>query len=115
MRKISMVLIAMILAIILSSCSKGEAIPLDDPQIELFHVIFEGDNYSIFERTVIDHEKAYILIAYEICQPGKTCTVGEQHKDNYRFLYKQKYYDIVEADKLNLFTCEKLIELNIIN
>ena len=114
MKKIFIVLVFFVFMIILTSCSKEEAIPMENPQIELFQVIFESDEYSIFKRTDIDSDMSFTLEAYGIGTDDDSCLVGSRDKYMYRFLYKESYYNIVEANKLNLFTCAELTEIGII-
>lgn len=114
MKKLSSLFLIFIFIAILTSCTKEVAVPMENPQIELFHLVFEGDDYSIFKRTIIDTEKYYYMIGYPFGSDDDKCTVGEEQKDNYRFQYGDKYYDIVEANKLGIFTCNQLKEIGAI-
>ena len=54
------------------------------------------------------------MIGYSIGSKTTTCIVGSYEKSNYIFLYNDLYYDIVEASKLDLFTCSELTEIGVI-
>ena len=107
-------LFLVILMVIVSLGKKEEILALEDPHPELFSVFYEGDGYSILKRTEIDELQAYTLIAFHIDDGTDICTVSSVHKINYRVLYNDKYYDIVQGVDLELYTCAKLIELEII-
>lgn len=113
MRRISIVFVIAIIVITLSSCDKNDALPLTDPEIELFYLIYEEDDYSVFERIDFEEDKYFTMEGYKIEGDDYSCIVGSEDKFNYRFLYEENYYDIVEADKLNIFTCSDLIDIGI--
>jgi hypothetical protein len=114
MKKIFDLLAFFVFVIVLTSCRSEKAIALENPQIELFNVIYESDEYSIFIRTDIDAGQSFYKPAYTVGIDGETCIVGEEQKYNYRILYNEKYYDIVEANKFSLFTCSELREIGVI-
>lgn len=108
-------LLIIILVVILSACDTEKIIPLEDPQHELFSTLYEGDGYTILKRTEIDESQYYYMIAYYIDDGTRTCILGHYHIVNYRVLYNDNYYDILQGAKFDLYSCAKLIELEIIN
>lgn len=114
MRKLFISLLLFVLILGLAACNNEKAIPLENPEPELFSIIYESDEYSILKRTVIT-DQVYNMIAYYVGHGENTCTVGEYHKANYLILYNEEYYDIVEANKLDLYKCSDLINLGVIS
>ena len=63
---------------------------------------------------ILVYRQFILLIAYNIGDDDNSCTVGENHKANYLVKYKDEYYNIIEGDKLDLYTCEDLINMGVI-
>lgn len=88
--------------------------PLEDLQSELFSTIFEDEDYSILKRIDIDNSKEYYMPVFTVGNGDSKCILGYKERDNYIVFYNNEYYDIFDADKLNLYTCEVLKELGVV-
>lgn len=113
MKRLLLSTLILILLIGLVGCNNEKAIPLENPELELFSVLYENDDYSILKRTVIT-DQVYIMIAYYVGHGDNTCILGQYHKVNYLLLYNEEYYDIIEANKLDVYTCSDLINIGVI-
>jgi len=99
---------------LLSSCNgKEEIIPMENPEIESFSVFYEGNDYTIFKRTEIE-PRSYISLGYGFGEGDTGCLIGAFHMLNYRVMFELEYYNLQQAGMLELFTCEKMLELEII-
>ena len=56
MKKILLSLLMLVLLIGLSACDKEKAIPLENPEPELFSVLYESDEYSVLKRDIITEQ-----------------------------------------------------------
>ena len=102
----------LLLSLGVSAC--GEKVqPLENPQEDLYSVIYESDDFSILKRIEIDEDAIYIMIGYEYGIGKDTCTVGQYQRVNYLVEYKGEYYDFIDANNLNIISCDLLDELNI--
>lgn len=113
MKKSIFVLFLLFLTISLISCS-NKAQPLEDPQVELFEEIYQGEDFSIL-RQIIMYEGPTYMIAYHFGIGDDTCIIGQIHLMNYMVFYKDKYYNLVEANKFQKISCDLLLELEIIS
>jgi hypothetical protein len=55
----------------------------------------------------------FYMIGYGVGIGEDTCIVGEYDRYMYIFEYKDDYYDILEANKLDLFSCDDLWKIGI--
>lgn len=114
MKKVIVLVSVIIILIFLNGCETPE--PLENPSPELFSDFYVDDEYMILKKTHIDPVAIYNAYAVILeTFDGDTCTVGHYHEVNYMFLYNEKYYGIREASKLDIFTCDDLEEVNVIN
>lgn len=115
MKRIFLTIILLTFVLSLTACKKEKAFPLSNPEIELFEIIYQDETYSIYERIdqTLDDDVAFTMIAYTIGEKTDSCIVGSFDLYNYRFFYDEQYYDIVEANKLGIFTCTSLNEVGI--
>lgn len=118
MKKIMIFAILTLTITMLTSCNKVKVEPLEDPQVDLFDVIgiYKKDNEEVFiyKRSNIDNSTIYTTIGYTVGTVDNSCILGSFHKANYLLKYDGEYYDIVEANKLELYTCELLVDLSVI-
>lgn len=89
-------------------------LPLEDFQSEFYSAIFEVEDFSILKRIDIDNSKEYYNDTFTIGNGESKCILGYKERDNYVVFYNNEYYDIFDADKLNLYTCEVLKELGVV-
>lgn len=85
--------------------------PVDNPQPELFSVLHEGEDFTLFIRTYIDPNALYYSYAVNLVTPdGEVCVIGDYEMQNYLVEYDNQYYNILGGYQLELFTTEELIE-----
>ena len=115
MKKVGLSFLIFILMITLLGCTNIVE-PLENPESELFTVFYTGDNYEIYKRTEIDENKFYPLIGFPVkSDKGTSCTIGLYHLENYIVHYKEDYYDLQSGSRLDLFTGNDLVEMEIIS
>lgn len=114
MKKLILSIIIFVLAISISACNP-KVVPMENPESELFSVFYEGEDYTILIRTNIDPDALYYAYARGIGNEKDNCVVGDAHIKNYRVLYKEKYYDIVDGENLGLYSVQDLMDMGIEN
>ena len=100
------------MALLLTGCSNVVIEPLENPEPELFSLLYESETYSIFERNVIEEDKIFYMVGYYMDE-DYDCIFGEKDKYMYIVLYEEQYYDIFEAYKLDLYTISDLTLIGI--
>ena len=113
MKKIIIFITLLSLITLLSSCSKVVIDTIDNPEIELFSILYENEEYSVYKRNEMEDGIAFYEIGYSLGEDNH-CTFGEIHKYMYRVLYEEKYYNIFEAYKLDIYTVKDLVLMGII-
>lgn len=113
MKKILNSLLLVIILSLQTGCSTERVEPIEDPQLELFETVYETNFYSILKRIDIGDE-IYVSIGYLVGKEDFKCMVGAYHRANYMVYYDGEYYDFVDANALELYTCDVLIEQGII-
>lgn len=114
MKRFVLCIVIFVLVVSVSACNQ-RAVTLENPESELFSLFYEGDDYSILKRIDIDPKAIYYGYAVYIGDEKEYCMVGDFHIKNYRVLYKDKYYDIVNGEKLGLYSSQDLIDIGIEN
>jgi len=111
MKKVIVVMLSLLLVMTLSSCAKEEqAVPLENPDISLYQVFYEADEYSLLVKKNITQEY-YVMYALIIGPKDDTCHIGAYHEVNFIVLYQGSYYSVREADKLGIYDCDELEQI----
>lgn len=106
--KIRLFVIGLGLLFTLTGC--GETIiPLENPEPQLFSEFYEGENFTILDRTIIE-SNAYVSLGYGL---DDGYMLGAYHISNYRVLYDEEYYNLQQGHQLGLYKAEDLIEYGI--
>ena len=112
MRKMTGVLL-LLMILILSGCGE-KPVPLENPEMELFEVQYENEEFIVYIRSYIDPDLAYTMEAYSFGLDEETCLIGSFHRRNYIFEIEDEYYEIVEANKFGIISCDDLVEARVI-
>ncbi|AIO18052.1 hypothetical protein KQ51_00149 [Candidatus Izimaplasma bacterium HR1] len=112
MKKVMLVLILVITVTLLTACNRAE--PLEEPEVDLFEEIYEGDDFSIWERIYKDPDMLFEMPGYYVGDNNDTCSIGEPQRYYYMIEHYGEYYDILEANKLRVYTCDDLTTAGVI-
>ena len=112
MKKAMLLVLLFITITSLVACDHAE--PLEDPEVDLFHEIYVADDFSIWERTLEDPNMFFNMPAYRVGERNDSCIIGEPTRYYYIIEHDGEYYDILEANKLRVYTCDDLIAAGII-
>ena len=61
MKKVYTLLIVVALILVLTSCSEDKAVPLRNPEVELFSLFYDGIDYEILKRNDTGVSAVYII------------------------------------------------------
>lgn len=113
MKKVFLILIVLLLIFVIVPHDK--ATPLDKSEVELFKPYYSFDKYSIYKRIDIDPLRSFFLSAAIVgIRDDETCHIG--HEDDYLYIikYKNKYYNFIDANKTQIYSCDDLRKVGIV-
>ncbi len=112
MKKI-VLLIIIILVVVLIKTWGFWATPIENPEVDMFEEYYVDDDFTVYIRSEL--VEYWEMVGYGFGKRFATqCMVGGYEDANYMFYYKDKYYDIVEINKINIVSCEDLYKMGMI-